>query len=72
MPTLIIGTRRFHADDWRVARAAEKMFPLSEEQRRHRIERAKTQIARSVDAGREGEAVAEAAAALISQGITEL
>jgi hypothetical protein len=72
MPTLTIGTRRFHADAWRVARAAEKMFSLSEEQRRYRIERAKTRIARAVDAGREGEVVADAAAALISQGITAI
>ena len=72
MPTLTIGTRRFRADAWRVARAAEKMFSLTEEQRRYRIERAKTELVRSVDAGREGEAVADAAAALISQGITEL
>jgi hypothetical protein len=72
MPTLTIGTRRFHADDWRVTRAAEKMFPLSEEQRRYRIERAKTRIVRSIDAGRQDEVVEDAAAALISQGITEL
>jgi hypothetical protein len=72
MPTLIIGTRRFHADEWRVARAAEKMFSLSEQQRRYRIERAKSRIARSIDAEREGEVVADAAAELISQGITEL
>jgi hypothetical protein len=75
MPTLRIGTRCFHADERRVAREAERMFRMSAAQRRHRVETAKTRLARAFDAGRDAadDAVAgHVAAVLLSQGISEI
>jgi hypothetical protein len=72
MPTLTIGTRRFETDEARVHRSAEQMFRLTPAQREYRIERAKTRLVREADAGREGSVVADAAATLISEGITEI
>jgi hypothetical protein len=75
MATLRIGTRVFETDAHHVRVAAERMFRLTEAQRRHRVEAAKTELARLVDAEREeraGGAIKRAAATLLSQGIVEI
>jgi hypothetical protein len=75
MPTLIIGTRRFHADRHSVERAAQRMFRMTDAQRRHRLEAAKTQLVRAVDAAPDGVApgsVRRAAATILAQGISEI
>jgi hypothetical protein len=72
MPMLQIGTRTFHADAERVTSEAERMFRLSPERRRHRLEAAKTRLVRAVttEHGSEASAAARAAAAtILSQGI---
>jgi hypothetical protein len=71
MPILQIGTRSFHADAHRVTAEAELMFRMSPEQRRYRIEAAKTKLVRAVaETGDEASAAArEAVATLLSQGI---
>jgi hypothetical protein len=73
MPKLQIGTRSFDADRRRVVLEAERMFRLSEAQRRHRVETAKTRLARAFDAGEAHDDVARhTAIILLSQGITEI
>jgi hypothetical protein len=72
MPMLRIGTRAFHAESGRVANEAERMFRLSPERRRHRLETAKTKLVRAIDATENGDASAAASAAaaiILSQGI---
>ena len=72
MPTLSVGTRSYEVSEHRVRRQSERMFKMSAEQRNHRLDRAKTQLARSArDADSDGAAAAakEAAAILLSQGI---
>ncbi len=75
MPTLSVGTRSYEMSEHRVRRQSERMFKMSAEQRNHRLDRAKTQLARSApDADSDGAAAAakEAAAILLSQGIKEI
>lgn len=50
MPTLKIGTQIFEASNGRVVREADRMFKLSPERRAHRLEKAKTELARAADA----------------------
>lgn len=72
MPILTIGTRRFETNDRLVAREAERMFRLSPERRRHRLETAKTRLARAASGDRKAAADAimrQAAATILSQGI---
>jgi hypothetical protein len=71
MPTLRIGTRTFHADARRVTTEAERMFRMSPERRRHRVEAAKTKLVKAVSSkkGENAAAAREAAATLLSQGI---
>jgi hypothetical protein len=75
MATLRIGTRTFHADAGRVASEAERMFKLSPDRRRHRLEGAKTKLVRAIEAAQGGEASAAAsgaAAIILSQGIDSI
>jgi hypothetical protein len=73
MPMLQIGTRVFHADDASVAQEAERMFRLSPERRRYRVEAAKSKLVRAVEAEAEaGAAARHAAATILSQGITAI
>jgi hypothetical protein len=72
MRTLRIGTRTFEADEARVASEAERMFRMSPERRRYRLEAAKTRLVRAVAAEHGGEATGAAraaAATILSQGI---
>lgn len=75
--TLRIGTRSFAVNARRVAREAERMFKLPAAQRAHRLDGAKTRLARAGAAegieGREEEgAVQQAAAIILSQGVREI
>jgi hypothetical protein len=77
MPTLKIGTRTFEASNGRVVREADRMFKLSPERRAHRLEKAKTELARIGNAkgskNMEARPAAKQAAAIIlSQGIYEI
>jgi hypothetical protein len=77
MLTLKIGTRSFEVSRSHVAREAERMFKLSPVRRAHRLERAKTQLARAGGPkgieGLERAGVARNAVAIIrSQGISEI
>jgi hypothetical protein len=77
MSTLKIGTRTFEASDARVVREAERMFKLSPERRAHRLEKAKTDLARAAGAkgGKDIEALPttkRAAAIILSQGVNEI
>jgi hypothetical protein len=75
MPTLSLGTRSYEVSGYRVRRQSERMFKMSAEQRQHRLDRAKTQMARSGrEADSEGAAAAakEAAAVLLSQDIKDI
>ena len=76
MSTLKIGTRTFEASTARVVRQAERMFKLSPARRAHRLEKAKTDLARIGDAkGKDLEglpAAKRAAAIILSQGINEI
>ena len=75
MPMLRIGTRAFHAEPARVANEAERMFKLSPDRRRHRLEAAKTKLVRAIDAAEDGDASAAASAAaaiILSQGIDSI
>jgi hypothetical protein len=75
MPTLTVGTRSYQVSDPRVTRQDVRMFKMSPERRKHRIEAAKTQLVRSAQrtqlAGAVG-AEKQAAAILLSQGIEEI
>ena len=75
MPTLSVGTRSYEVSEDRVRRQSERMFKMNAEQRHHRLDRAKTQLARSArDSDSDGAAAAakKAAAILLSQGIKEI
>ena len=75
MPTLSVGTRSYEVSEHRVRRQSERMFKVTVEQRNHRVDRAKTQLARSArDKDSYGAAAAakQAAAILLSQGIKEI
>ncbi|MGO8918299.1 MAG: hypothetical protein ACLQJR_20560 [Stellaceae bacterium] len=77
MPTLTIGTRKFEASNGRIVREAERMFKLSPERRAHRLEKAKTALARagSAKGGKsmdELPATKQAVAVILSQGIVEI
>jgi hypothetical protein len=77
MLTLKIGTRSFEVSRSHVALEAERMFKLSSVRRAHRLDRAKTQLARAGgakgDEGLErGSGVRKAVAIILSQGITEI
>jgi hypothetical protein len=75
MPTLTVGKRSYEVSDPRVTRQAERMFKMSPERRKHRIEGAKTQLARSAQGSQsDGVLAAEkrAAAILLSQGVKEI
>jgi hypothetical protein len=75
MPILTLGTRSYDVSEDRVRRQAERMFKMNAERRNHRLDRAKTQLARSArETDSEGAAAAakEAAAVLLSQGIGEI
>ena len=75
MAMLRIGTRVFHAADRQVLIETERMFRLSDAQRRHRVDAAKTELARIIGAERDdvaGPRIAHAAATLLSQGIAEI
>jgi hypothetical protein len=77
MPTLRIGTRSFEVNDSHVAREAERMFKLSSGRRAHRLERAKSDLARAggtkgIEDAEHGGAVTKATAIILSQGIREI
>jgi len=75
MPTLTIGKRSYQVSAARVTRQAVRMFKMSPERRNHRVETAKTQLVRSAKGSQsEGALAAEgqAAAILLSQGVTEI
>lgn len=75
MPMLSVGTRSYQVSEHRVRRQSERMFKMNAERRNHRLDRAKTQLARSArEADSDGAAAAakEAAAILLSQGINAI
>jgi hypothetical protein len=75
MPTLTLGKRSYDASENRVMRQAVRMFKMSPERRQHRVDRAKTLLARSA---RETEVAGatsagkQAAAILLSQGVEKI
>ena len=75
MPTLTVGTRSYQVSDPRVTRQAVRMFKMKPERRNHRVEAAKTQLARAAQGSQSpGVLAAEkrAAAILLSQGVKEI
>jgi hypothetical protein len=75
MPTLTLGTRSYEVSEHRMRRQSERMFKMNAERRNHRLDRAKTLLARSArEADSDGAAAAakEAAAILLSQGIKDI
>jgi hypothetical protein len=75
--TLKIGTRSFAISNTQVAREADRMNKLSQQRRAHRFERAKTQLARAggtkaIESAEPGGAVRQAAAIILSTGVTEI
>jgi hypothetical protein len=75
--TLKIGTRLFEIGNNQVAREADRMHKLSPERRAHRLGRAKTQLARAggtkaIESAEPGGAVKQAAAIILSAGVTEI
>jgi hypothetical protein len=77
MPTLTIGTRTYTVSRERVIRAAERLRKLGEARRAHSIDKAKTQLARTASAAggaakSAANAAKQAAAVLLSQGVTEI
>src|SRR3954447_2124788 len=75
MATLTVGTRSYEVSEGRVRRQSERMFTMSAERRTHRLDRAKTQLARSArdsDSAGATAAAKKAAAILLSQGITKI
>ena len=75
MVTLTVGTRSYEVSEDRVRRQAERMFTMNAERRNNRLDRAKTQLARSARGGDSAGATAaanKAAAILLSQGIKEI
>ena len=75
MRTLTIGTRSYEVGDELVVRMADRWFRMSPERRGNRADIAKTQLARAAQgkqsAGTE-KAAKEAAAILLSQGISNI
>jgi hypothetical protein len=79
LPTLKIGTRTYNykASNGLVVREADRMFKLSPQHRAHRLETAKTQLARAA-AAKSGKnhappvSAMRAAAIILSQNITEI
>jgi hypothetical protein len=77
MLTLKIGTRSFEIGNDQVAREADRMSKLSSERRTHRLERAKTQLARAggtkaIESAEPKGAVRQAAAIILSAGVAEI
>jgi hypothetical protein len=77
MLTLKIGTRSFEIGNDQVAREADRMFKLSPQRRAHRLERAKTQLARAggtkaIESAEPKGEVRQAAAIILSAGVTEI
>jgi hypothetical protein len=77
MLTLKIGTRSFKVSPSHVTREAERMFKLSSARRADRLERAKSQLARTggakgIEGLERGGAARNAVAIILSQGITEI
>jgi hypothetical protein len=77
MRTLKISTRTFEVHNAKVVREADRMFKLSPECRAHRLEKAKTALARAGGAkGRENmetlTGTNRAVAIILSQGISEI
>jgi hypothetical protein len=77
MPALTIGTRSFAVSESHVACEAERMFKLTSDRRAHRLERAKSELARAggelgIENVERGGAVAKAVAIILSQGINEI
>jgi hypothetical protein len=75
MPTLTLGKRSYDVGEGRLIRQAVRMFKMSPELRSYRVDRAKTQLARSArdtDAPGATAAAKQAAAILLSQGIKEI
>jgi len=77
MPALKIGTRLFEVSKSHVVCEAERMFKLSSDRRAHRLERAKSELARAggkkgIESLKQGGAVKKATAIILSQGIKEI
>lgn len=74
MVILTVGTRSYEVSEDRVRRQSERMFKMNAERRNHRLDRAKTQLARAGDGESSGATAAakKAAAILLSQGIKEI
>ena len=73
MPVLTIGPRTFAVSDARRRREAERMFRMSPQRRAHRLNGAKSQLARAAGAAAENTGAAKRAAAVIlSQAIVEI
>jgi hypothetical protein len=77
MPALRIGTRSFEVSESHVACEAERMFKLSSDRRAHRLERAKSALARAggekgIESSKQGGAVKKATAIILSQGNKEI
>ncbi len=77
VPKLTIGTRSFEVSEHRVLQEAERMFKLSPERRAHRLETAKSQLARAAGgkantAMEQLPATRRAVAIILSQGITAI
>jgi hypothetical protein len=77
MLTLKIGTRSFRISETQVAKEADRMFKLSAGRRAHRFERAKSQLARAggtrdIESTEPRGPVKQAAAIILSRGITEI
>jgi hypothetical protein len=75
MPTLTLGTRSYEVSVPRVTRQAVRMFKMSPERRKQRVEGAKAQLVRSARGSQSAGALAaakDAAAILLSQGIKEI
>jgi hypothetical protein len=75
MPTLTIGKRTYEVSEPRVTRQANRMFKMSPERRNHRVDMAKTQLARLAQESQAPSIAAaekQAAAILLSQGVAEI
>jgi hypothetical protein len=75
MPVLSIGTRTYEVSRSHVARLADRWFKMSPERRDHRVEAAKTQLAKTArdkETPHAAKAANHAAAVLLSQGISEI
>ena len=75
MPTLTIGKRTYAASEARVTLQATRMFKMRPERRHHRADGAKTRLARLAQ-GKPSPGIAaaekQAAAILLSQGVSEI